>query len=245
MLRRFAVHFDDMALAIIIWMCTLPLVGFVLSLSLDQRSPGCCRGVVHRCDSHLLGYLQLEGLSRMTMTSSIYAPVKIGSVINQDFEVELIDHLATAIAQAGVRVDRLDVANFYVTLKHRPMAILTGPAGTGKAVLVECLAKMLASSGIQRQVVPGHAWYAGGQPANTVLIGIHSRMITEKLLYVIEEASQPENAQQVFVVGLTHISPAELLSFFTEIAYQMPHNRIMRPGMLTCQRLSPFHPTCS
>ena len=30
MLRRFANHFDDMALAIIIWMCTLPLVGLLV-----------------------------------------------------------------------------------------------------------------------------------------------------------------------------------------------------------------------
>ena len=178
----------------------------------------------------------------MTVTLSIYAPLKIGSVINQDFEIELIDHLAAAIARAGVRVDRIGVANFYVTLKHRPMAILTGPAGTGKAVLVECLAKMLAGSGPQRQVVPGHAWYAGGPPANTALIGIHSRMITEKLLYVIEEASQPENAQQVFVVGLTHISPAELISFFTDIAYQMPHNRIMRLGDAHLSTPVPFPP---
>jgi len=176
------------------------------------------------------------------MTLSIYAPLKIGSVINQDFEIELIDHLAAAIARAGVRVDRIHVANFYVTLKHRPMAILAGSAGTGKAVLVECLAKMLAGSGPQRQVVPGHAWYAGGPPANTALIGIHSRMITEKLLYIIELASQPENAQQVFVVGLTHISPAELLSFFTEVASQMQHNQIMRIGDAHLSAPLPFPP---
>lgn len=30
MLRRFASHFDDMALAIVIWMCTLPLVGLLI-----------------------------------------------------------------------------------------------------------------------------------------------------------------------------------------------------------------------
>lgn len=180
----------------------------------------------------------------MTMTSSIYAPVKIGSVINQDFEVELIDRLAVAVAQAGVQADQIDLANFYVALKHRPMAILTGPAGTGKAVLVECLAKMLAgsSSGTQMQVVPGHAWYAGGPPAHTALIGIHSRMITEKLLYVIEEASLPENAQQVFVVGLTHISPAELLSCFTDVACQMQHNQIMRIGDTHLSAPLPFPP---
>jgi hypothetical protein len=30
MLRRFASHFDDMALCIIIWICTLPLVGLLV-----------------------------------------------------------------------------------------------------------------------------------------------------------------------------------------------------------------------
>lgn len=30
MLRRFASHFDDMVLAILTWMCTLPLVGLLI-----------------------------------------------------------------------------------------------------------------------------------------------------------------------------------------------------------------------
>ena len=30
MLRRFACHFDDMAFAIVIWMCALPLVGLLI-----------------------------------------------------------------------------------------------------------------------------------------------------------------------------------------------------------------------
>lgn len=30
MLKRFVNHFDDMALAIIIWMCALPLVGLLI-----------------------------------------------------------------------------------------------------------------------------------------------------------------------------------------------------------------------
>jgi len=30
MLKRFASHFDDMALGIIIWMCMLPLVGLLI-----------------------------------------------------------------------------------------------------------------------------------------------------------------------------------------------------------------------
>jgi len=30
MLRQFASHFDEMTLAIVIWMCTLPLVGLLI-----------------------------------------------------------------------------------------------------------------------------------------------------------------------------------------------------------------------
>ncbi len=145
----------------------------------------------------------------------------------------MIDQLVTTIAQAGVRADRIDVVDFYVALKHRPMAILAGPVGSGKTALVSCLANFLESSdSLSRKVVSGHAWYAGGSrgPASTVLIDMHARMITEKLLSILEEASQLENAQQVFVVGLTHISPTELRSFFAEVAFQIQHHRIMRLG---------------
>ena len=156
---------------------------------------------------------------------------KTASVTIQDAEVELIDRLSIAAAEAGARVERIDIANIYIALKHRPMAILTGPAGSGKCAFIKCLASILAgNNGLQRQIMPGHAWYAGGSPANTVLINMHARLITEKLFFIIEEALQPENAQQVFIVGLTHISPAELLSFFIELAGQIQHKEIIRIG---------------
>ena len=160
-----------------------------------------------------------------------YAPSRTSSVSVLDAEIELIDHLANATAAAGVRVERIDIANIYVALKHRPLAILTGPAGQGKCAFLQVLANILVSSnGPQKQIMPGHAWYAGGSPVNTNLIHMHSRLITEKLFFIIEEALQPANAQQVFIVGLTQISPAELLSFFTELAEQLQHNEIMRIG---------------
>jgi hypothetical protein len=177
------------------------------------------------------------------MTSSHYKRLKTGSVINRDSEVELIDRLTVAFTRTGIQADRINIANFYVALKHRPMLILTGPAESGKANLVRCIANLLAgSSDLQGQIASGHAWYARGGPASTVLIGMHARMVTEKLLFMIEEASQPENAQQVFVVGLTHISPAELLSFFTEVAYQLQHNQIMRIGEAHLATSIPFPP---
>ncbi len=169
--------------------------------------------------------------------------MKTSSVSNQDSDFKLIDHLETATEQAGIQVRRIDIANFYVALKRSPMAILAGPAGSGKVALIRCIANLLAgTSSLQSQIVPGHAWYAGTSPANTVLIAMHARMVTEKLLDIIEEASQPQNVQQVFIVGLTHISPAELLSFFTEVAYQIQHNQIMRIGEAHLSTPIPFPP---
>jgi energy-coupling factor transporter ATP-binding protein EcfA2 len=164
------------------------------------------------------------------MTSSTSADVKTGNVLTQDTEVELVNRLAAATTQAGFEADRIDVANFYVALKYKPMAILAGSAGSGKTALVKSLAGILTGDGLHGQVMPGHAWYAGSGVVNTILIGMHTRLITEKVLFMIEEALLPENARLMFVVGLIHLSPAELLSFFTEVAYQVQHNRIMRIG---------------
>lgn len=177
------------------------------------------------------------------MASSLYLPLNAASVIIQDAELELIDRLAAGVLEVGTRVDRINVANLYVALKHRPIAIVAGPVGTGKAALVNCLANLLAGgNGLQIQLLSGHAWYAGVSPCSTVLIGMHNRLITEKLLAVIDEALQPENAQRIFVVGLLRISPAELLSFFTEVAYQVRHDEIMRIGDAHLSAPLPFPP---
>lgn len=168
--------------------------------------------------------------------------MKTRSVINQDAEFELIYRLTVAAAQAGVRVEQTDAANIYIALKHRPLAILAGPPDSGKCAFVKYLEKSLTGGDeAHGQVVLGHAWYAGGRPVNTSLVDMHSRLINEKLLLVIKEALQPENARQVFVIGLTHISPAEL-SFFTEVACQLQDHRMTRVGNIHLTEPVPFPP---
>ena len=148
-----------------------------------------------------------------------------------DPEVLTIEHLALAAGQAGVRVDHTDVASLYVSLKHKPLLILAGPAGSGKCAFVRSFSRVLTGSNcLQRQIMLGHAWYLDSAPVNTTLVAMHSRLVTEKLLCMIDEASQPENQHKVFIVGLTHLSPAELLSFFTDLAFQIQHNTIMHIG---------------
>ncbi len=169
--------------------------------------------------------------------------MEMNSFICKDPEVEWIDHLADSLVPMESCAKRIDVANLYVTLKHRPVLILVGSEGSAMAALVESIARIFSADGeLQGQLAPGHAWYAGESLTNTFLVGLHTRLITEKLLSAMEEALQPANMQRVFVVGLTHISPAELLSIFDEAAFQVPHERIMRIGDTHLPAPIPFPP---
>ncbi len=148
-------------------------------------------------------------------------------------EREIVTRLIQAAAEAGIQADPISVVNFYVALKSKPLAILTGPVQSGKIALVKSLAQVLTGGDPFRyQVMPGHAWWAG-QTGNVALFTeAQTRLNTSKILALIDEAWQPENAQRVFIACLSHISPAELLGFFSELAFQLRHGELMRlPGL--------------
>lgn len=46
----------------------------------------------------------------------------------------------------------------------------------------------------------------------------------------MDEASQPENSDRIYIVCLSQISPAELSSCFVEVTYQLSHGEVMRIG---------------
>jgi len=148
-------------------------------------------------------------------------------------EREIVTRLIQAAAEAGVQADPVSVVNFYVALKCKPLAILTGPMQSGKSAVVKSLAQVLTGGDPFRyQVMPGHAWWAG-QTGNVALFTeAQTRLNTSKILALMDEAWQPENAQRVFIACLSHISPAELLGFFSELAFQLRHGELMRlPGL--------------
>ena len=160
-----------------------------------------------------------------------------------DHEVGLIASLHEALHGNGVPVGQEEIANFYVALKSKPLAILTGPAQSGKTVLVKGLAQSLVARESPRvQMFTGHPWWAEGCDALAEHTRLHERFSTEKMLSVIEEARQPDNAHQIFIACLTQISPAELLSFFTEVAFQLQHGQIMRLGDTHFSEPIPFPP---
>jgi len=79
-------------------------------------------------------------------------------------------------------------------------------------------------------MITGHPWWAERSDDVARHTGFHTRFSTEKILSIIEEAAQPGNSHQVFIACLTRISPAELLSFFTEVAFQLQNGQMMRLG---------------
>lgn len=159
-------------------------------------------------------------------------PLPQDSLVAQiDPETAVIASLSRAMLRAGYSIRQADLVNFYVALKSKPLMILTSSGLTGETSLIQSLAhSIVGQEGLRVQLIPGHPWWAEGDNNIAQSTGLHERFVTEKVLSIIEEASQSENAQKVFIACLTDICPAELLSFFTEVAFQLQHGQIMRIG---------------
>lgn len=178
------------------------------------------------------------------MTTLTDTPLlQTGQSIQPDYEIQLLSRLFEQASRVGIEFDRTVVVNLFVALKSKPLAILAGPTQSGKIALVRGLAQSLVEQGSLRvQMLTGHPWWAEGSDGIAEHTRLHARFSTEKLLSIIEEAGQPDNTHQVFIVCLTHISPAELLSFFTDVAFQLRHGQIMKLGDTHFSEPIPFPP---
>lgn len=143
-------------------------------------------------------------------------------------EAEMVARLARAVAQAGVRVDRSWIVNCYVALKSKPLTILAGPERSGKELLVKNLTQVLTQDVWHNQRMLGHAWWAEGTGNRAEFMEAQVRLNSSKILALIEEASLAQNRDRVFIGWLKRISPAELGSFFSELAFQLEHKRLIQ-----------------
>jgi hypothetical protein len=131
-----------------------------------------------------------------------------------------------------MNIDEILLINFYITLKAKPLAVLAGPEDSGKEALVEKLVSVLSGRGknkLQLQMLTGHPWWARGDNL-AGLVEIQTRFTSEKVMSIFEEVQQPQNCDQAFLICFARISPAELQNFFTDLAFQIRNNRIMRLG---------------
>lgn len=160
-----------------------------------------------------------------------------------DHEAVFIASLHDAMIEDDIPIGQDEIANFYVALKSKPLTILAGPAQSGKIALVQGLTQLLVErESLRFQMFTGHPWWAERSDGIASHTGLHARFSTEKMLSIIEEAGQPENTHQIFIACLARISPAELLSFFTEVAFQLQHGQVMRLGDTHLSVPIPFPP---
>lgn len=148
-----------------------------------------------------------------------------------DTEIELVSHLISSVSNCGISEDRISVINLYVALKTKPLVILVGPPKSGKQALAQCVSQFLSGGGgDQCQVISGHPWWANPSDNLALLTDMHTRLLTEKLFALFEEAALPEHKDRMFTACLMHLSPAELLTFFREFAFQLRNGQLMRLG---------------
>lgn len=157
-------------------------------------------------------------------------------------EHRLLQQFINKVQEAGLEADRSALVNLYVALKSKPMALLVGPPGSGKNVVIRCLAEVLTRGNPLRcQLMAGHAWWAEQTGHVAQFATGQARFNDQKLLSLIEEALQPENRNIVHLAGLIWISRAELSTVFTDLSAQLP-NQIHRLSTIWLQRGLPFPP---
>lgn len=148
-----------------------------------------------------------------------------------DREADLASQLTAWVSESGISEDRIPVVNMYVALKSKPLLVLAGPPESGKQALAQCVAQFLSGGSCEQcQVITGHPWWADHRENLTFLTGLHTRFLVEKLTAILEEAALQKNRDHVFTACLMHVSPAEVLSFFREVASQICDGQIKRLG---------------
>lgn len=158
-----------------------------------------------------------------------------------DGERELVAYLTQTAKGFGVGENSADIVNLYVSLKSKPLLILTGPAQSGKIAAIQHLAGvLLAKNVLQCQMMLGHPWWVGNSEKNDLFTRAQSRYNTEKLLNEIEEAWQPGNIRRVYLACLMRISPVEMINFFKKMAFQIRHGELINFGEIHLSEPVPY-----
>ena len=155
----------------------------------------------------------------------------------------IVTRLIDAAVEASLGGDSLAIINLYVSLKSKPMAILTGPARSGKVALLRAFGNVLTAGDHWRfQEMVGHPWWASQCPGAGLLAEAQTLFSAEKMLALIEEACLPQNTWKPHIACLTRISRAEWSGLLSELAFQLRHGQLMRLATIHFEWPIPFPP---
>jgi hypothetical protein len=165
----------------------------------------------------------------MKLTTTYKSPETEQSDQPVDHEKILVNRSIHSALDAGVMTNHVEIVNFYVSLKSKPLAILVGPKQRGKNILVRCFAQNLIHNELhnQFQSMLGHPWWIERSENHVSLGNLHSQFNAEKLRMVTDNAGRPENEKHIFIACLNQISSAEVNRYFLEISRQLQTGRII------------------
>ena len=110
----------------------------------------------------------------------------------------------------GTAVSSRRLMELYVALKSKPVAILVGPAGSGKLAAARALgARLAAADGMCFQEMMGHPWWASRSAGVALFTEAQQRFNHEKVQALLEESAAEPSGERVRVALLSRISPAE------------------------------------
>lgn len=148
-----------------------------------------------------------------------------------DIEEAVLAHLIRGVQQAGFQVDPKAITNLYVSLKSNPLAVLIVPDHLAAQAVIECFGQTMTNHDPLRfQTMVGHAWWANRNENAALFTEAQTLWNTGKLFELVHEASQPENRNRVYAACMNQISSAELVEFFSGMAFQLQRGRIIRIG---------------
>ena len=140
-------------------------------------------------------------------------------MVQYDRELNFLARLIQSIGEANLPVAPVSITNLYVSLKSKPLALLVGPKDKPKEAFLKLFnAALTGQSPHQCQTMAGHAWWAAQTDNVARFTQAQTAFNEEKISALLSEASQAENAHQVFIACLMKISPAELEGCFASLA---------------------------
>ncbi len=163
------------------------------------------------------------------MTTSARPQLETLTHNGQDAEQQFVEHVVREVLQSGITDDPSQVVNFYVALKSKPLLLLSGPWGTGKSEMVSQVGYELTRGEATRfQRMDGHAWWAAHSENLSELTRLQDRFVAAKAREILFEACSPENLGRLYLLFVQHISPAELLGYFSDLALQLQRGEFRR-----------------
>ncbi|MBV9848973.1 MAG: AAA family ATPase [Armatimonadetes bacterium] len=107
--------------------------------------------------------------------------------------------------------------SYYIALKTKPFAILSGVSGTGKTKLAELFAEALTGhQPAQFRLIPVRPDWADSTPLLGYQNVLANRYVTAPFLDLAREAARPENRQRAYFVCLDEMNLARVEHYLAE-----------------------------